>query len=210
MVYESEQLRCERGLRNRGRPPARDTRRNLYDVVVSETGQRSGVPRVDDVDCAVAGAQRLDEADRGFAVERTAPPLEERRRLGQVRIAVHLEQLALDLRDRLRPRHAVLLLGEHPVVCVEVVQVIGRDRADVLEDAPRQLGFRGDLVSVLGHELGQDVVAVELHRADPGQVIQADLVDEDALRGHIELSREHALERDRHVAEPRYPVSCIE
>ena len=53
-------------------------------------------------------------------------------------------------------------------------------------------------------------MAVELHRADPGQVIQADLVDEDALRGHVELSREHALERDRHVAEPHCPVSCIE
>ena len=79
---------------------------------------------------------RADEADGGLAVERAAALLEERRLLDQVRVAIQLEQLALDLRDGRRAWHAFGLLGEHLVVGVVVVQVVRREHAELVEQPP--------------------------------------------------------------------------
>ena len=60
--------------------------------------------------------ERADQSDRRLAVEGAAALLEQRRFLDEVRIAIHLQQLALDLGDRRRAGHAVELFGEHGVV----------------------------------------------------------------------------------------------
>ena len=68
----------------------------------------------------------------------------------------------------------------------------------------------GELVAVVGQQVGQDVVAVEQERAHPGQVVEADLVDEDALGLDAEQLRGEALEPDRDVAEPDRAVPGVE
>ena len=86
----------------------------------------------------VPAASEAIEAGRRLAVERAAALLEQRRLLGDLRIAVELEQLALDLGHRGRARRPAALLGEHLVVGVEVAEVVRRDRAELVEQPPRQ------------------------------------------------------------------------
>ena len=86
---------------------------------------------------AVAARDRADEPDGGLAVVRAAALVEQGRLLGERRVAVHPEELALDLGHRRGARNAVALLGEHLVVRVEVVQVVLRDRPQLVEHAPR-------------------------------------------------------------------------
>ena len=88
---------------------------------------------------------------RGLAVERAAALLEQRRLLGQPRVAVELEQLALDLGDPGSARHAVELLGEDHVVGVEVAQVVARGSRRARRSSRRgQADVGGELVAVLG------------------------------------------------------------
>ena len=111
VLRQAEQLGRERRLRSGSAPGRVDARRHLDDVVVREPGERAVVAHVDLVHGAVAGDERRDEPERGLAVERAAALLEQRRLLDQLRVAVQLEQLALDLGDGLRARHAVELLA---------------------------------------------------------------------------------------------------
>ena len=50
---------------------------------------------------------------------------------------------------------------------VEVVEVVGREDAEVVEQPPRQLEPRGELVAVGGDQLGENVAAVEEHARAP-------------------------------------------
>src|SRR5205085_2243382 len=136
--------------------------------------------------------------------------LEESRLLRQRRVAIHLQELVLDLHHLPRARDAVALLGEHLVVGVEVVQVVRPDDAELLAQPPRQLGPGRDLLAVLGEEIGQDVVAVDDHGPHPRQVVEADVVDEHAAGLDAEQPGEVALEPDRDVAEPDGAVARVE
>ena len=135
VLREAEELWRERRLRQRHRAVRRDSRRNLDDVVVSESDQRAVVPRVDDLGVAVSGRQRRNELRRGFAVIRASALLEQRGLRDECLVAIEVEQLSLDPGDRRRPRHARSLLVEHLVVEVEVAQVVRGDRAQLLENA---------------------------------------------------------------------------
>ena len=85
------------------RAVAVDARRDLDHGVVGQVRQRPVVADVDDLDIAGAVVERGDQLRRGLAVEGAAAAREQRRLLGERRIAVHLEQLVLDVDDLLRP-----------------------------------------------------------------------------------------------------------
>ena len=138
VLDETEQLRRERRLRQRLRAGGTDPRRQLDDVVGLQPRDDAVVANVDDLHVAGAGRERRDQRRRGLAVEGTAALLEERRLLGDLGIAVDLEQPCLDLGDRCRARHTVALRREDGVVGVEVAEVGGRDRAELLEQAQRE------------------------------------------------------------------------
>ena len=173
-------------------------------------GDRAVVADVDDLGVAGVARERGDELRRGLAVERAAAPLEQLRLGRQRRVAVELEQLALDLGDLGRARRADELRGEHLVVEVEVAEVVRRDRRRAVEQRARQVDVAGELVAVVGQQVGQHVVAVEPERAHPGQVVEADLVDQDPLGLDAEQLRGGALEPDRDVAEPDGAVAGVE
>ena len=134
-------------------------------------------------------SKRTHEPDRSLAVERAPTLFEERRLLDELRIAVEIEQLALDLGDGRRAGHAVELLGEHGVVGVEVVEVVGGNDAELVEQSSRQPALLCDLVAVGGDEIRDHVLAVEPHLTDPRQMIEPDLIDLHARR----LDAEHPL-----------------
>src|SRR5205807_67474 len=58
--------------------------------------------------------------------------------------------------------------------------------------------------------LAERVAALDPHRPDPRQVIEADLLDQHPLGRHAELSSDLALEVDRDVAQPDRAVSRVE
>ena len=94
---------------------------------------------------------------------------------------------------------------------VEVAQVVGRDDAELLEQPARQpAGLPGELVAVLGQQLREHVLAVDVHRAHPGQVVEPDLVDDNGRGLDPEQPRERALEADRDVAEADRAVAGVE
>src|SRR5947209_14260219 len=97
MLNEPKQLRSERTLREGDRTITVDPRGDLHDVVVGEAKERPSIADVDDLYIAAVRRQGCDELEGGLAVERPTSLLEQRWFLLQVRIAVHLEQLALDL-----------------------------------------------------------------------------------------------------------------
>src|SRR5207247_10578848 len=107
VLDEPEELGRERLLRKRLRPVAAHTRRHLDDVVVRQARERAVVARVDDVHLAGSAGERRRESDRSLAVERAAPLLEQGRLLGERRVAVHPEQLALDLHYLPRARQVM-------------------------------------------------------------------------------------------------------
>ena len=63
---------------------------------------------------------------------------------------------------------------------------------------------------MLGEQLREHVLPVDVHRAHPGQVIEADLIDHDGRGLDPEQPRERALEADRDVAEADRTVAGIE
>ena len=89
---------------------------------------------------------------------------------------------ALDLGDLAARDGPGLLLGDDLVVRVEVAQVVRRHRAEPAQQLGRQLDGVGELVAVLGEQLGQQVHAVDADRALPGQVVEPDVVERDRLR----------------------------
>jgi hypothetical protein len=95
-------------------------------------------------------------------------------------------------------------------VLVEVAEVVGGHRAELVEQPPRQVHLLGQLVAVLLEQARQDVLPVKPHGAHPREVVEADLVDHDAAGLDAEQRREPALERDRDVAEPDRAVARVE
>jgi hypothetical protein len=95
-------------------------------------------------------------------------------------------------------------------VGVEVAKVVGGDGAEIVEHAPRQLDLVGDRIAVLGEHIGQYVAPVEQNRTHPGEVIETDLVDEDAVRLDAQQARHEALEADGDVAETNRPMTRVE
>ena len=59
-------------------------------------------------------------------------------------------------------------------------------------------------------ECRQHVVVVDEDATDPRQVIEADLIDDDALRRELEHARDRALETDRDVAEADRAMAVVE
>ena len=90
------------------------------------------------------------------------------------------------------------------------MQVVRRDRAELVDEPARQPRAGGDLVAVLGEKVGEDVGAVDADAAHPGEVVQADVVDQHPVRLDAEQPREAALEPDRHVAEADGAVPRVE
>ena len=131
----------------------------------------------------VSANREPDELGRCLAVEGAAALLQQLGLLGQRRIAIELEQLALDLGDHLRSGNPVALLGEHPVVLVEVAKVVGGDGAELGEQLRRGSSMPSAISSTCElQQAGQRVVALEPGRPHPGQVVEADLVDRDPVR----------------------------
>ena len=121
------------------------------------------------------------------------------------------QELALDFGDRLRARDTVELLGENLVVCVEVAQVVrGHDPAEVVEQPPGRSDRLGDLVAVVGQQTGKHIAPVEKHAPHPGEVVEADLVDDDALRLDAQPAGPMPLEADRNIAEADRLVAVVE
>ena len=182
VLGEPKELRRERRLRQGREAPVLHPRRNLDDVIVRQPGERAVISDVDLVHDAVVADERGDEPGRGLAVEGAAALFEQRRLLVQRRVAVELEQAALDLGDDLRPRDARELLAQDRVVAVEVLEVRRGDDAELFEQVQRQRGLVGDRLTVRGHQLGEHVTTVDVDGADPGEVIEAHLVDDDLVR----------------------------
>ena len=139
VLHEPEQLGRERRLLERLRASGGDARRDLDRVVVGEAGERAVVADVDDLGVAGVAREGGDELRGGLAVEGAAAALEQLRLGRQRRVAVELEQLALDLGDLGRARLADELRGEHLVVEVEVAEVVRRDHAEPLEQRAGQV-----------------------------------------------------------------------
>ena len=96
VLHEAEQLRAQRRLGQRLGAAGRDARGHLDDVVRLQAGEAVAVADVDHLHVAVARRQRAHELRRRLAVVRAAAPLQQRRLLPQRRVAIQLEQLALD------------------------------------------------------------------------------------------------------------------
>src|SRR5439155_828954 len=210
VLDEAEQLGRERWLRQRRGPDSADPCRHLDRVVVGEAGEGAVVPQVDDLDVAAPGRERGDELRRRLAVVGAAAPLEQGRFGRQRRVAVELEQLMLDLGDLGSPGLRAQLLLEHPVVEVEVAQIVGRNHAQPLEQRRWQVNALGQLLRALGEQVGEDVVAVDVDGAHPGQVVEADLVDEHPLRLDAEHPSHVPLQPDRDVAEADGAMAGVE
>ena len=96
-------------------------------------------------------------------------------------------------------------------MAVEVVEVVRRDHAELLEQRPRQADVRGDLVAVLGEQLRQHVLAVERGRARTQVRWLRPTWSTSTRSGSTPSSRANAaLEADRHVAEPDRAVPGVE
>ena len=207
---KAEQLGLERALGQRDEAARVDARRHLDDVVVGEPGERAVVAHVDLVHRVVAADERPDEPGRRLAVEGAAALLEQRGLLVQRRVAIELEQAALDLGDDLGARRSLELLGDDRVVAVEVLEVGGRHDAELLQQALRQRRLLGDRAAVRREQLRKHVAAADVHGADPGQVVEPHLIDDDLLGRDVEVAGEGALEADRDVAEAHRAVSGVE
>ncbi len=73
----------------------------------------------------------------------------------------------------------------------------------------RELQVGGDSLAVAVEELGQNVAAVDDRRRHPGEVVEPDVTDLDALGVDAHPLGDRALEGDRHVAQPDGPIAAI-
>ena len=123
-----------------------DPGRHLDHRMGRQVRERAVVADVDDLDIAGPGVERGDELGRGLAVERPAALLEQGRLPVEVRIAVHLEQLALDGHDVLGPGPAGQLLLEDLARGVVVVEVVRRDGTERAQELDRRVDVGRDLL----------------------------------------------------------------
>ena len=193
-LHEAAHPGLERRLRQHLGALPRDSRRDLDDRRVRQVRQGLAaapvaVPHVDDLDVAAPVVQRRDELRRRLGVERAAAALEQLRLLVEVRVAVHVEELALDV-DHLRgPRlAAVELVAQDLVERVVVLEVVARDRARQAHQLGRRADVVGDSVRLRLEDLGQPIDPVDLDGAIPRQVVEAHVLELDALRARPRIS----------------------
>src|SRR4051812_34625983 len=111
---------------------------------------------------------------------------EERRLAAELGIAIHLEQLLLDLPHLLASRLAALSLPcQDLLLMVEVAQVTGGDHAERFNELRIEvmLAFAGLRYDGLDDAV-RDIAAVKVDRAHPGKVIETDDVNPDAIDLH--------------------------
>ena len=101
-------------------------------------------------------------------------------------------------------------LLDDEVVLIVVAQVVRGHGPEVVDDPARQLDVRRDLVPVVAQQCGQHLLAVNAHRADPGEVIEPGMTELHGLRGHVQPLGEQALETDGDIAEPDRTVAVVE
>ncbi len=209
---EPEELRSERRHLDRMRAGAVDVGGHLDHRLVRQPGDRAVVADVHVVVRAVAGQQRRDQRSSGLAVVGAAALLEQLGLVVERGIAVHLEQGALDLEHLGRAMGSGQLFVDRFVGAVEVVQVVGGDGPH----RPQQLGGLVDLVGQRGEfgrrveQLGQPVGAVHEHPPDPGQMVQAGVVEADPVGLDAQPGCDPALEPDRDVAQAEGAVAGVE
>ena len=107
-----------------------------------------------------------------------------------------------------RPGHPLLL--DHFPLGVEVAQVVRRDRPQVLDQRARQTDLVRERVSVSADHFIEHVAPVDPHRPDPGEVVQANLVDQHPLGWDAEVSGDLALKVDRDVAKANRAMARVE
>ena len=203
VLDQAEHLGGQRRGRDRRRAGAVDARRDLDDRVVGQVRDRAAVVRVDDVDRAVARVERLDERRGRLAVVRAAAPLQQLGLAVQRRVAVEVEQLALDADDVGRPAGALALLAQDVVGRVVVAQVVGRDRAERPDD--RRAGSHRPAVtssspasSSSGRRSTPSTRTARIH----DRWLRPTWSSETRSGVDAEVAGEPALEPDRHVAQP--------
>jgi hypothetical protein len=157
-----------------------------------------------------AAEEARQQLDCRLGIEGAAAPTEQRRLFVQAGVGVEVEQLPLDVGDLLGARPVPTLVLDDAVVLVEVVQVVGGDDAEPADEIGGEPGGGGDRVGVVVHEPPQHVAAVHADADLPGQVVQADVVELDELRGDVEHTREVALEDHRGTAESDGLVPFVE
>ena len=117
------------------------------------------------------------------------------------RILVHAEERALDLEHNLPAGLCRGLLLAHDaigvVVVVEVVVGEHPKRPEELRREPRKK-VRGDrpLDDIVDH-----VTSIEVHGADPAQMVEADVVETDPLRVDVQCFGDGVQYPDRRVAQ---------
>ena len=193
------------------RPVAVDPRRHLDHVHRLEVRHRALIPDVDHLHVAAAVVQRGDELCRGLAVIGTAAVVEERRLPVELRVPVQFEELALDLHHFGGTRLAALLLvTQHLVEPIEVAQVVRGQDAGSLQLLQRHAQVVRQELAVAGDQVRQAIHAVHARRALPAEVVQPNVLKCDAIRIHAEPAGDHALQRDRHVAQANRPVLAVQ
>ena len=193
-------------------PSRVDARRHLDDVVVGQPGERAVVAHVDDVHGAVAGDERARRA-------RPPPRCRTRRRAARAAPASRSAPgrgtaraaRARSRRPSARAASPTRCSASTRVVRVEVVQVVGRDRAELVEQraaaarARRRARRRARPAAPAARRAPSSRTArIQVRWLRP------DLVDDDALGLDAEQPRERALEPDRHVAEADGAVPGVE
>jgi hypothetical protein len=133
----------------------------------------------------VAG-QRGEQRHGRLRVKGTAPLAEQLRLAVKRGVGVHLQQPPLDPGDFLRSRRPAPLCRHDRVVRVEIAQVIGRNRANFMNNGYWQPSVPSDLGAMGGDQGGQPVGAVHHGGSFPGQVIEPDMVEQHLPRRDAE------------------------
>jgi hypothetical protein len=154
--------------------------------------------------------QRRQQLGGRLAVEGAAAIGEEARLGDQRRVSVKVEESALEVDHLLRPMVSAALLVEDVTERVVVAQVVRGHGAKAPQGLEREPDVRGDRRPVDVEQLRQAILAVHAHGTDPAQVVQADVLELNALGIDAEACGQAALERDRHVAQTDRPVPGVE
>ncbi len=94
--------------------------------MISKEGQRALIAYVHYLRVASIGDQGRHQAYGSFGIVGTATLPQQRGLLFNRRVGIHLQQLALDLSDLLRPGWPLSLLIDDVIMFIEVAQIVGR------------------------------------------------------------------------------------
>ena len=156
--------------------------------------------------------QRGHQAHGGLGVVGAAAPGEQLGLGHQPRVLVLDEQLGLELGHHLGPGAVAGgdLLGQLGVAAVVVVQVVGGEGAQQADEVDGGPALELELGAEPLQQPGQPVDAVDGGRADPGEVVEADVLEVDGVGvDPAQVVAEPALHRAGHVAQPHRPVALV-